>query len=101
MKRGIVALALVLSVPAASASAGDALSFEKNWLTPNISTLGVGVEGGYRWNDYWGGRIGINGLAFNYTYNDKDADLVNRATLMSAGVTADYYPYAGDWRVSA
>jgi hypothetical protein len=101
MKSGIAVLALLLSVPAAPALAGDALSFEKNWLTPNIGTLGVGVEGGYRWNAYWGGRIGIDGLAFNYTYHDKDSDLVNRATLMNAGVTADYYPFAGDFRLSA
>jgi long-subunit fatty acid transport protein len=101
MKSGIAVLALVLSVPAVPAWAGDALSFEKNWLTPDISTLGVGVEGGYRWNDYWSGRIGINGLAFDYTYHDKDSDLLNRATLISAGVTADYHPFAGDFRVSA
>jgi hypothetical protein len=101
MKSGIAVLALVLSMPALPAWAGDTLSFEKNWMTPNVSTLGVGVEGGYRWNEYWSARVGINGAGFKYTYHDKDSDLINKVSLLSAGATADYYPFAGDFRVSA
>jgi len=105
MKRAIASMAMVLSVLAGPARAADVLfpdnlSFEKSWLTPNISTLGVGVEGGYRWNERWGGRVGINGLSANFTYHDKDADLINKLMLLNAGVTADYYPFAGDFRVS-
>ncbi len=52
MKRAIALAAMVLSAPAGSAHAADvllsdSLSFEKFSLTPNISTLGVGIEGGY------------------------------------------------------
>ena len=100
MKSRFAVLALILSMPAGSAFAGDALSFDKAWMTPSISTLGIGVEGGYRWNDYWGARAGANVLGFNYVYHDTKSDLHNNVNLLSAGVTADYYPFAGDFRVS-
>ncbi len=53
------------------------------------------------WNDDWGVRAGINGASFNYTYHDNKSDLLNKASLLSAGVTGDYYPFADDFRVSA
>jgi hypothetical protein len=100
MKSRFAVLALILSVPAAPVLADDALSFDKAWLSPNISTLGIGVEGGYRWNDYWGARAGVNAFGFNYVYHDNKSDLHNSVNLLSAGVTADYHPFAGDFRLS-
>jgi hypothetical protein len=94
-------LALGGFAAAGQAKAGDALSFDRFTLTPNVSTLGAGVEAGYRWNPYWGARIGINGGAFDYTYHDNKSDLVNHVALFNAGAMADYYPFAGDFRVSA
>jgi hypothetical protein len=93
--------ATVALAAAGHAGAGDALSFDKFTLTPNVGTLGAGIEGGYRWNPYWGARIGLNGGGFGYTYHDNKSDLVNQVTLLNAGATADYYPFAGDFRVSA
>lgn len=101
MKRAAAVLAMVLSALAAPAFAADALSFERYWVTPNAGTLGIGIEGGYRWNEYWGARASLNGGGLTFTYHDKDADLINRTMLLSAGVTGDYYPFAGDFRVSA
>lgn len=101
MKLVLAGLTACLVASSGMAHAGDALSFDKYWLTPTVSTLGVGIEGGYRWNEYWGGRLSLNGGAFDYVYHDKDADLHNHVSLLSAGATADYYPFADDFRVSA
>jgi hypothetical protein len=101
MKRVTALLAVVFSVIGGPAFAGDALSWDKFSLRPNVSTLGMGIEGDYRWNPYWGARAGINGFAANFNYHDKDTDLHNKLTLLNAGVTADYYPFQGDFRLSA
>jgi hypothetical protein len=101
MKIVLTGLTACLIASSGMARAGDALSFDKYWLTPNVGTLGLGIEGGTRWNDYWGGRLSLNGGAFDYVYHDKNADLHNSVSLLSGGATADYYPFAGDFRVSA
>ena len=100
MKRAIAGLAMIFSVSVGPASADDALSFETFTLTPNIGTLGPGIEGGWRMNEYWGARAGINGFATKFTYHDKDSDFVNKLMLLNAGVTADYYPFQGNFRLS-
>jgi hypothetical protein len=106
MKRAIALAATVLSglagpTHAADIALSDPVPVETFWLAPNVSTLGVGVEGGYRSNDYWAARGGINGARFKYSYHDNKADLSNDASLLSAGIIGDYYPYAGDFRLSA
>lgn len=101
MKRAFATLAMIFSGLAAPAHADDALSFDKFRLTPTVSTLGIGLEGSYRWNERWGARAGINGLGVHYTYHDKDSDLINDLMLLNAGATADYYPFEGDFRISA
>lgn len=100
MKGAIAALVMTMSALAGQARAGDALSFERTWLAPGIGTLGGSLEGGYRWNEWWSMRGNVALAGFDYAYHDKDADLINRVSLLSAGVTADYYPFAGDFRVS-
>jgi hypothetical protein len=101
MKNALVALTIACSLPAGFARAADALSVQEYWAAPTFGTLGVGVEGGYRWNPYWSARASINGGNFKYNYHDNRSDLINRLSLFSAGVTADYYPFEGDFRVSA
>lgn len=91
---------MMFSAFACPALAEDTLSFESFTLTPNVGTLGPGIEGGWRLNENWGARAGINGFATKFTYHDKDSDLVNKLMLLNAGVTADYYPFQGNFRLS-
>lgn len=100
MMRAMACLATILALWTVQARAGDALSVDRFWVTPNAGTLGPGVEAGWRWNEQWGARAGFNGFATPFVYHDKDSDLVSRLTLLSAGLTADYYPFGGDFRFS-
>jgi hypothetical protein len=70
------------------------------FISPAISTLGLGVEGGMRLNDSFGLRLGGNWLALedDGSQNDfaYDADL----TLASFGTLVDYHPFQGGFRVT-
>ncbi len=69
-------------------------------LGPNISTLGLGAEIGYRFNDYIGLRAGANywGEDFSHRYAgiDYDVDL----TLLSGGAFVDIYPFRRVFRLT-
>lgn len=93
-------LAIVAPLLAGPALAGDDPAYDRFFLMPNISTLGAGLEGGYRIDPKWQVRAGVNGGAFNFVYRDRNSDLHSRATLLSAGVTVDYFPVESDFYVS-
>ena len=82
------------------AHAGDGFPGDEFFMTPNVSTLGPGIEAGIRLNDQWGLRAGINGMRYSYVYHDKKADLESTLTLLNGGVTVDYYPWSDGWRLS-
>lgn len=69
-------------------------------LGTNISTLGVGLEAGYRLNDYFGlrlvGSYFLDDLALEFSGVEYDADL----TLLSAGAVLDFYPFREVLRLS-
>jgi hypothetical protein len=71
-----------------------------SWNT-NFGTLGPGIEAEYRFDEFWGVRGGINAFGGSYVYHDNNSDMPSRYSLLSAGLTADYYPYGGDFRLSA
>jgi hypothetical protein len=85
---------------AGPAFAADDLAYDRFFMIPNVSTLGAGVEAGYRLNESWQVRAGVNGLSTNFVYHDKDSDLHSRLTLLNGGVTVDYFPFAGDFYLS-
>lgn len=99
MKHTVASLALaVLLVPGATQAADHAIG--ESWVAPQFGTLGVGLEVGTRWNDRWGARGSINGVAMRFVHHDRKSDLHNRLALLNAGGTLDYYPYEGDFRLS-
>jgi hypothetical protein len=90
--------------PTKTANANSVRRNTQSWgltLGPNASTLGFGVEIGYRFNDYFGLRIGGNyythdGIEVDVTDIDYDADL----SLGSAGAVVDIYPFRRTFRVT-
>lgn len=100
MKFLVRMLAIVAPLLAGPALADDDPAYDRFFLMPNISTLGAGIEAGYRVNESWQVRAGINGGALSFVYKDKDSDLHSRATLLSGGVTVDYFPFEGDFYLS-
>ena len=85
----------LLTLAAVPALAADDLAYDRFFLLPNVSTLGAGIEAGYRWNENWRARVGINGFSTSYVYHDRNSDLDSRIALLSGGVTVDYFPIAG------
>ena len=77
-------------------------------ITPNISTLGMGLEGHYIVNDRFGIRVPLG--FFRYTPNNfgrftiedqsEQVDSTALAKIGGFGVFADWYPWAGKFRVS-
>lgn len=90
-----------MAVFAAALAASSASAQESGFtLGPNVSTLGIGAEAGYRINRNFGLRGGAN--YFSWSTNreidgiDYDADL----RLASGGIVGDYYPFGGGFRIS-
>ena len=90
----------LLALAAGPALAADDPAYDRFFMLPNVSTLGAGIEAGYRVNENWQARVGINGFSTSYVYHDRNSDLDSRISLLSGGVTVDYFPFAGDFHVS-
>jgi hypothetical protein len=103
MKRGLLIATTIGLLPAVDAGAVEpaAGADRRLFIGPNVSTLGIGGEVGYRLNDYVTLRGGGN--AFGYEYDDEidgvdyDIDL----GLASAGLTLDVHPFRGGFHLSA
>ena len=100
MKFLVGMLATVASLLAAPAFAGDDPAYDRVFMIPHVSTLGAGVEAGYRFGRQWQVRAGMNGFAGNFVYKRDDYDLQSRVSLLNAGVTVDYFPVANEFYVS-
>lgn len=100
MKFRLGMLAIVASLLAGPALADDDPAYDRFFLMPNVSTLGAGIEAGYRFNERWQVRGGINGYAGSFVYKRNDYDLHSRLSLLNAGVTVDYFPFASDFYLS-
>ena len=66
----------------------------------NISTLGVGAEVGYRFNDFLGLRLVGNYFTGELALEYADTDYVADVNLLSTGVMVDYYPFRNNFRLS-
>jgi hypothetical protein len=100
MKLPALAFGLLASLAAGPSLAGEDLAYDRFFIIPNVSTLGAGIEAGYRWNENWQVRAGISGFSTSYVYHDRNSDLPSTLTLLNAGVTVDYFPFAGDFHLS-
>ncbi|MCB1447762.1 MAG: hypothetical protein KDJ87_18755 [Rhizobiaceae bacterium] len=101
MKILVRTAAILASLLAGPSLAADDAAYDRFFLRPDVSTLGAGIEGGYRMSESWRMRAGINGFAARFVYRDRDSDLHSRLTLLSGGATVDYFPFAGDVYLSA
>ncbi|MEM7045202.1 MAG: hypothetical protein AAF543_20525 [Pseudomonadota bacterium] len=106
-----VALMLALSSTAAptqtlgdmdaveNGSAGETLPYGV-FVSPAVSTLGLGLEGGVRLNENFGVRLGGNWIGFDYDGVEGDVDYDAEVTLASLGTLVDYHPFGGGFRLS-
>jgi hypothetical protein len=70
------------------------------FVAPQISTLGLGAEAGYRINEHVGIRGGGNAFTFSRNINVDDIDYDGDLTLKSFGAMADVYPFGGGFHVT-
>lgn len=84
---------------AAITNGGGALPFGL-FVSPAVSTLGLGLEGGLRLNETFGFRLGGNGLAFDYDGVEGNVDYEADVTLASLATLVDYHPFQGGFRLS-
>lgn len=70
------------------------------YVSPAISTLGLGLEAGVRFNETLGLRFGGNWLSFDADREIDDVDYDAEATLASLGALVDYHPFRGGFRLS-
>ena len=99
MRFRIAMFAAMALLPAGPAVADDP-AYDRFFLIPDVSTLGAGIEAGYRANEHWQVRVGVSAASGDFVYKRSDYDLHSRLSLLSAGVTAGYFPFAGDFHLS-
>jgi len=84
----------------ATANGGSVTLPNGLFLSPAVSTLGLGVEGGIRLNETFGLRLGGNWFAFDFNGIEGDIDYDADVTLASLGALADYHPFRGGFRLT-
>jgi hypothetical protein len=70
------------------------------FVSPTISTLGVGLEAGVRLNRTFGVRFGGNWLSVDFDRTIDDVDYDADATLASLGTLIDVHPFQGGFRLT-
>jgi len=87
----ILALALALLPAAAMADTSVGV---------RAGTLGFGVEVSYPLSQRFGLRLNADSYKYSKTFNQDDVDYDGKATLKTASLLADWYPFANNFRIS-
>lgn len=69
-------------------------------IGPSLSTLGIGLEVGYRPSNYLGFRVGGNFFNYDTTQELQGIEYEGSLELKSAGLIADLHPFGGGFRIS-
>lgn len=70
------------------------------FIAPQVSTLGLGAEAGYRINEHFAVRGGANFFNLNREFSTDGIEYDGKARLRSFGATADVFPFGGGFRLS-
>lgn len=83
----------LLSLPALAVAGGINLS-------ARASTLGLGYELGYAFNDYLNLRVAFNGYSYDYDTTEDDISYTFDLELDSTAYLLDVHPFAGSFRIT-
>lgn len=83
-----------LLLPAVAAAEGLNLSVR-------ASTLGLGYEAGYAFNDYLNLRVAFNNYSYDYDTTEDGIDYTFDLELESRAYLLDVHPFAGSFRITA
>jgi len=70
-------------------------------IGPILSTLGAGVELGYRATPYFGARANLTGWPLHVAFTTGGASYSGKVSFLSGGLLGDYYPFGGFFRLTA
>lgn len=70
------------------------------FVSPTISTLGIGLDAGLRLSETFGLRFGGNWLNLSFDRTVDDVDYDADATLASLGALVDVHPFEGGFRLT-
>src|SRR5882672_6167071 len=87
-------LAFVLAVIPAAAMADTSVGVR-------AGTLGLGVEVSYPISQRFGLRINADAYNYSRKFNQDGIEYDGKATLKTASLLADWYPFANNFRISA
>lgn len=88
------AVASLLLLPALASAEGFNVS-------ARTSTLGLGLEAGYAFNDYVNLRVALNNYNYDYDTTEDDIRYDFDLELESTALLLDIHPFAGAFRVTA
>ncbi len=97
--------ASTIALATAIALAGTRAAYAQNgtsglFIAPQVSTLGLGVEAGYRVSDLFGLRGSANFFHLRTDFNVAGIEYSGKVQLRSFGATADLFPFRGGFRLS-
>lgn len=95
-----IALSLAISTLLAS-SVALADPDTNIFTTVQVGTLGPGLNIGYKFNPYFDIRANVNGLKYSRDVEVNDVKYDADLKLLTAGLLADYYPFANGFRLTA
>jgi hypothetical protein len=87
-------LAFALALLPASAMADGSIGL-------HAGTLGLGVEFSYPISQRIGMRLNADSYNYTRSFNQSDIDYDGKATLKTASLLLDFYPFANNFRISA
>lgn len=101
MKKLTIAIALggVLSIMPCMAD--DSASAPGVAISAKASTLGLGAELDYGFNDYWNVRLQLNSFSYDDDFEEDGIDYSGELDLSSVGLLADFRPFAGSFKLTA
>lgn len=98
MKKSYLALAFITSLSVSAVTHAADSSF---FSTVQVGTLGPGLNIGYQFNPYFDVRANVNGLKYSRDIEVNDVKYDADLKLLTAGLLADYYPFANGFRLTA
>lgn len=78
-----------------------ALALADTSIGMRVGSLGLGVEVSYPLSQRFSLRINADGYSYSRTFNQNGIDYDGKATLRTASLQADWYPFANNFRISA
>jgi hypothetical protein len=99
---GLTSAAMAADLPSRAAAPVMPVVQNTAWgffIAPQISTLGVGVEAGYRW-DMFALRAGVNYFSMDRNFTAGGIRYQAEGSLQSVGLMADIFPFGGGFFLS-